>query len=584
MKNFEKLGIDESVLRIIEKQGISEPTEIQEKTIPLGLSGKDIVAMSATGSGKTLVFATILSHNIDKERGIQAVILTPTRELTEQVARTVRVFARSKRLEVVEIIGGVPIGPQIHKLKTANVVVGTPGRVLDHLTRRSMKLSQVKLFILDEADRMFDMGFIEDVEKIMEYCPYQKQTLLFSATINQAVLSLADKYMHEPISISAKNFVDPSKLQQVYYDIDKGIKFSLLVHLIKNEAKGLVMVFCNSRKTVDFVQQNLMLNDVEAHALHGGMVQNKRSRVIKDFHSNAVHVLVCTDVAARGLDIKGVEHIYNYNIPRDPTDYIHRIGRTARAGKEGKAINLLSKEEYNDFRKVVDLHKVKIQKLDAPRVKNVGVKKLEERDSQPFKRSGFNKKPNKSKSTGSKWKPKTNSKPSAKPTRSDSRERTHSRSTSTKPRSSRLNPARRASKANQEQRSSRTNSSKRSSRTESTKRSSRSDSTRRSSNRTRTESTKRGPRTESNRRGSRIDSNKRGSRSDSTRHGPRTESNQRSSRTNSTTRGSRTDSTKRSSRSESTARGSNQTGSSRSGSTTHFKSKSFRKKFSKSRR
>ena len=408
MGKFKELGIESPILRIIDQQGFSEPTEIQTKTIPLGLAGKDLVAMSATGSGKTLVFATVIMHNIDRDGGLQAVILTPTRELTEQVAQVLRIFAKSKHLEVVEIIGGVAIGPQINKLKTANIVVGTPGRVLDHLGKRTMKLNSVNQFILDEADRMFDMGFIKDVEKIMGYCPYNKQMMLFSATINKAVLRLAEKHMHNPMAVNAENFVNPSLLKQVYYEVDGGLKFSLLVHLIKTEKRGLVMVFCNSRRNVDIVNKNLRNNDIESHALHGGMVQSKRSRVIKDFHSNKVHILVCTDVAARGLDIKGVEHIYNYNIPRDPTDYIHRIGRTARAGEAGKAISLLSTDEHHFFRRVVNKNKVNIQQIDTPLVEKIRLKKGRGRDSSGRGEKPTNSrkvKPAKKKSTGFKLTP-----------------------------------------------------------------------------------------------------------------------------------------------------------------------------------
>ena len=371
MKNFEKLGIDPPVLKIIEKMGFSEPMEIQAKTIPLGLEGKDIVAMSATGSGKTLVFATILIHNIDKERGIQALILTPTRELTEQVAQTIQLFARSKHMEVAKVIGGMPINRQIQKLERANIVVGTPGRILDHIGRKTLDLSTVKILVLDEADRMFDMGFIRDVEKIMNYCPKQKQTMLFSATITGAVLDLAEKHMRNPVSISVDNFVDPSKLRQAYYETDRAHKFSLLLHLIRTEESGLAMVFCNSRRGVDFVQKNLAANGINAHALHGGMTQPKRNKVISGFHSNDIHVLVCTDVAARGLDIKGVRHIYNYNLPHDPIDYTHRIGRTARAGAEGMAISLLTEEEYPNFRRIMGRDNIKIERMELPQLEQV---------------------------------------------------------------------------------------------------------------------------------------------------------------------------------------------------------------------
>ncbi|MCD4740455.1 DEAD/DEAH box helicase [archaeon] len=406
MNNFKQLGIDEDLLAIIEKQGFTEPTEIQEKAIPPGLAGKDVIAMSATGSGKTLAFASAFVHKTNAGLGIQVLILTPTRELADQVAKAVRLFSSHKRLVVAEIIGGVGFKRQVKALKRAEVVVATPGRLLDHLSQGTIRLSSVKVLVIDEADRMLDMGFIRDVEKITARCPRDRQTLLFSATMNNEVRRLSKQHMRNPVNVAAKSFVDPSKLKQVFYVVPDPMKFSLLVHLIKQEhSGGLVMVFCNTRRNVDRVQRNLMLNGVESQAIHGGHTQSRRSRTISAFHSSTVQVMVCTDVAARGLDIKGVEHIYNYDIPRDPKDYIHRIGRTARAGEAGRAINIVGNADQNNFRYVLRAYKFDIAEEQMPNIPEISFQRIKGRIAPqgrgPGKRSYGQRKDGRSRSPGS---------------------------------------------------------------------------------------------------------------------------------------------------------------------------------------
>jgi len=297
-------------------------------------------------------------------------ILTPTRELAEQVKDALKRFYRS--LKIMAVYGGVSINPQIQYLPSANVVVATPGRLLDHLGRGTIDLSRIKLLVLDEADRMLDMGFINDVEDIMRACPKNRQTLFFSATISKEIEELADDYMKNPEFISVTKHVDPSKLKQVYYDVQKNIKLSLLVHLLKEEESKLVMVFCNTRRTTDFVTKNLRANDVNAVAIHGGLSQNKRTRTMELFNGNHAGILVCTDVAARGLHIDNVSHIYNYEIPKDANDYVHRIGRTARAGEEGKAINLLCDNDYDNYTRVIDMYPdFEIDCIDTPHTRRV---------------------------------------------------------------------------------------------------------------------------------------------------------------------------------------------------------------------
>ena len=371
---FRKLGIIEPIANAIKEQNFEDPSEIQEKTIPIVLEGKDLIAGSATGSGKTLVFASCIIQNCEKGKGIQALILTPTRELTIQITKALLKFAKYKHLNIASVYGGVSINPQIDELRTADVVVGTPGRLKDHIQRTTIRLDKVKILVLDEADRMLDMGFQEDVESIISQCPSHRQTLLFSATISDDITHLSRKYMKSPIKVSAKTYVDPSKLKQVFYEVPDNIKFSLLVHLLKHESSGLVMVFCNSRKTVDFVANNLKYAGIEAQAIHGGFAQGKRERTMDKFHSAKAYVLVCTDVASRGLDIKDVSHVYNYDIPRDSKDYIHRIGRTARAGKDGKAINLLAQRDYENFSRVERDNSIEVTKEQVPKIERIPIR------------------------------------------------------------------------------------------------------------------------------------------------------------------------------------------------------------------
>ena len=367
MEVFRKLGLSQEVVQVLSEAGFKKPTDIQEKTIPLALAGKDIIGGSATGSGKTLVFASPIIENLRPSNHVQALILTPTRELAEQVAVSIQRFAKNKNLNILPIYGGVSIGDQMRKLSTADVVVGTPGRIIDHMERRTLRLDHIKYLVLDEVDRMFDMGFHRDVEKIINDCPTERQTMLFSATISSNVSHFAQRYTTDAIEIIAESYVEHSKLKQVYYDVEQNMKFSLLVHLLKSEKAGLVMVFCSTRRTVDFVQNNLFKSNVEAKAIHGGMSQNQRSRVLEKFEKGkGSDVLVCTDVAARGLDIKGISHVYNYDLPTVPDDYIHRIGRTARAGEMGKAVSLLSNRDYENFGNLIKNDSLKIVNTELP--------------------------------------------------------------------------------------------------------------------------------------------------------------------------------------------------------------------------
>lgn len=366
---FNTLGLNDYLLQAIEKQKFLQPTEIQEKTIPLGLEGKDVTGESATGSGKTLAFGTVLLQRLRPGNGLQGLVLTPTREIAEQV--TTVLAKLSRKHNVISVYGGVSFNNQVEQLKTADVVIATPGRMLDHIQQRTIDLSHIAILVLDEADRMLDMGFIQDVESIIKACPKERQILLFSATLAPDIKRLASKHMRAPIHVRVDNRVDPKKLNQSYYDVARQRKFSLLMHLLKQEDSRQVMVFCNTKRMADQVAYNLSKNRILAKVIHGGLTQARRLAVIRSFHKGETEVLVCTDVAARGLDIPFVSHVYNYDIPSNATDYVHRIGRTARAGRKGKVINLVCEYDHEGFGAVMDDRTLNITHKETPRIEIV---------------------------------------------------------------------------------------------------------------------------------------------------------------------------------------------------------------------
>lgn len=374
MTNFEELELNDDLYNAICELGFDTPTQIQQRSIPPILEGKDVVGESATGSGKTLAFACGIVENTIPKQGIQALVITPTRELAEQIKGSIRDLSKADPLGVIAVYGGTHMNKQIKALKKADVVVATPGRLLDHIRRDSIDLSKVGVLVIDEADRMFDMGFIDDVEKIIKECKGKHQTLLFSATINTRVNKLAERHMKDPVKVYAEKMVKPEKLEQVYYEVTKTMKLSLLVHLLSQETSELTMVFCNTRRTVDFVAKNLRAYKINAIPIHGGLSQKVRTRMMGYFNDAEVDVLVCTDVAARGLHIDNVSHIYNFELPIVPNDYVHRIGRTARAGEEGKVINLISSKDKPAFSKIRGkFPKFKIEQIERPKITQLEV-------------------------------------------------------------------------------------------------------------------------------------------------------------------------------------------------------------------
>jgi superfamily II DNA/RNA helicase len=375
---FENMNIQKSVLGSLNKMGFEEPTKIQNETIPIIKDGYDVIGQSETGSGKTGAFGIPLVEKVTKGGKLQAIILAPTRELAKQISEDLENFSRFKELRIEAIYGGVSIQPQIQGLKDAEIVVGTPGRILDHMRRGTIKTENVKTFVLDEADKMIDMGFIDDIELIERNIPNDRQTLLFSATMPESLMKIREKFTENARKVKTKNKVSEDVLKQYYCDIKQREKFSLLVHLIKKEEPKLSIVFCNSRRDTTSVASNLKYNKINASALHGGLSQSKREGVMKRFHEGKIRVLVATDVASRGLDIKNVTHVFNYNVPRNVEDYANRIGRTARAGKTGKAITLLTTDDHQAFRRVINMFSYDIEKMRID-----GLKSLPFRTNKP---------------------------------------------------------------------------------------------------------------------------------------------------------------------------------------------------------
>lgn len=364
VKTFKQLGLSTAFTAVLEKLKITEPTEIQEKSIPSVLKGKDIVASAATGSGKTLAFVSGVIENMEPSGKSRVLVLTPTRELAEQVASEFRKFA-TKKFRVFAMYGGIKLDEHLKKVKGADIIVATPGRLLDVIDRQALHLKDIEVLILDEFDRMLDMGFSREVELVVRKCPKTRQTMLFSATKTMEIEDLIELYTKDAKEINVKSHIDASKLEQVYYDTLQKEKFSLFYHLIKKDKSAKTMVFCSTKINTEFIAKSLDKLGLNTKIIHGGLEQKERTRTLMRFHKDG-GILVCTDVAARGLDIKGVTHIYNYDLPHKPEDYIHRIGRTARAGKEGKAITIISPRDHDMFEKILELPNIKLQEMDLP--------------------------------------------------------------------------------------------------------------------------------------------------------------------------------------------------------------------------
>ncbi|ASJ11033.1 RNA helicase [Thermococcus sp. P6] len=341
--SFESLGLSEATLVAVREKGFETPTDIQREVIPRLISGeKDIIGQSQTGTGKTAAFALPILEAVDPELlAVQAIVLTPTRELALQVADEIRSLRGRKRVYVYAVYGGQPIGPQIRALERGtHVVVGTPGRILDHIRRGTLDLGSVRFFILDEADRMLDMGFIDDIEAIFRETPRQKRVLMFSATMPAAIKRLARRYMtnHEVISVSSDSLV-PEMVDQEYVEVLPGRKFNVLRKVLDDNFYGIV--FCATKRETRELSERLRRAGYPAEALNGDMSQAARERTFRRFKNRKTRILVATDVAARGWDVRNITHVVNYSLPMTPEDYVHRIGRTGRMGRRGKAVTFV---------------------------------------------------------------------------------------------------------------------------------------------------------------------------------------------------------------------------------------------------
>ncbi len=380
VNSFEELSLSPQLKKAVVQAGFTSMTSIQQKAIPAILEGKDVVGQSGTGSGKTVAFGLPLLDKIKPGAGLQAMVLTPTRELCVQVGQVLAQFGRAKNVRVCQVYGGVSMGPQVSDLEVCDVVVGTPGRILDHVSHRTIRFERISLFVLDEADKMFEMGFSDDVEQIIGYLPDQRQMMLFSATMPSSVEHLLKKHLYHPVRIEGELSVDVKLLRQHYYDIEMRDKFSLLAHLLRNDTSGLALVFCATRDEVDIVAYNLAKLGIAARAIHGGLSQNQRLRALDALRDARIDVLVATDVAARGLDIKNVTHVYNYDVPKTSEDYTHRIGRTARAGAAGDAITLLTQRDYDNFRRVLSDSSIDVEQVPVPQFERVEFNRRIEQD------------------------------------------------------------------------------------------------------------------------------------------------------------------------------------------------------------
>src|SRR4030042_877923 len=366
MQSFKDLPLSMEVLKSIEELGFEDLFPIQAQAIMPLLEGKDVIGQAQTGTGKTAAFGVPMVERLNPEiQRVQGLVLVPTRELAVQVAEHISLFAKYAKLKVLPVYGGEPIGRQIRALQSGvQIVVGTPGRVIDLLERCILNLSSVKVVVLDEADRMLDMGFIEDIGYILARTPSNRQTSLFSATIDQTVMSVCNRYMKNPVKIFvSKDEIALTQMKQYYMVVNSRGKFEALCSILDENHIGRAIIFCKTRRGTSTVADNLRRKGYNAEPLHAGFTQSQRDFAINSFRNGKLKLLVATDVAARGLDIEGITHIINYDVPLDALVYFHRIGRTARMGREGTAITLVSYGELAGFDNIKTLTKTKIEEL-----------------------------------------------------------------------------------------------------------------------------------------------------------------------------------------------------------------------------
>ncbi|MHC5269159.1 degradosome RNA helicase CshA [Enterococcus sp. LJL98] len=366
---FKDLNLSPDLLAAVERAGFEEATPIQAETIPLALEGKDVIGQAQTGTGKTAAFGLPMLEKIDAgKRQVQGLVIAPTRELAIQTQEELHRLGRDKKIRVSAVYGGADIGRQIRQLKdNPHIVVGTPGRMLDHIKRNTLKLATVETLVLDEADEMLNMGFLEDIETIIAQVPEERQTLLFSATMPPAIKNIGVRFMKKPehVAIKAKEMT-ADLIEQFYIRSKDFEKFDIMTRLLDVQTPELTIVFGRTKRRVDELSRGLEARGYRAEGIHGDLTQQKRMSVLRAFKNGQLDILVATDVAARGLDISGVTHVYNYDIPQDPESYVHRIGRTGRAGKEGVSVTFVTPNEMSYLHVIENLTKKRMTPLRPP--------------------------------------------------------------------------------------------------------------------------------------------------------------------------------------------------------------------------
>lgn len=374
---FGELVLDKKIIMALTEMGFEEPSPIQKETIPMVIGGADVIGQAQTGTGKTAAFGIPLIQGLTDSKHIQALVMTPTRELAIQVAEELGKIGKFKKIKALPVYGGQPIDRQIRALRFGvQVVIGTPGRLQDHINRGTIKLNNIQMLVLDEADEMLDMGFIEDIENILKTTPDTRQTLLFSATMPRPIAKLAEKYMKQPrmVTVSKEEITVPL-IDQFYYETYD--KVEGLSRILDVESTGKIIIFCRTKKGVDELVIALATRGYLAEGLHGDLSQNQRDRVMKKFREGKSEVLIATDVAARGLDIDNISHVINYDIPQDPESYVHRIGRTGRAGNTGTAMTLITPREFRQLKLIEKIAKTRIVRKQMPTAANVLEKQKE---------------------------------------------------------------------------------------------------------------------------------------------------------------------------------------------------------------
>jgi len=382
MQSFYEYNLSDNLNKSLKTLGFKNPTEIQSKTIPIALKRHDILASAETGSGKTAAYLIPLIHHISTIGGISGLILTPTRELAQQVTDVSKSLVGYKsKIETALIVGGASMNNQLRQLKKRpKIIVGTPGRINDHLEKKTLNLKYFNFFVLDEADRMLDMGFEDQVEKIIRFLPSKRQTLLFSATLPKEIIKLSSKYLNNPKRADVKeNNVIKTQIKQKILNTKTELKYNQLVDEIALR-KGSILIFVRTKYSTEKLKKRLMKDTVKSSALHGDLRQNKRSRILKDFRDDKFRILIATDIASRGLDVPHIEHVINYDLPQVPEDFIHRIGRTARAGSVGEAVSFITPNDKRMWKSIENLMEELKNPEHVPENKKVNQKEFKKRN------------------------------------------------------------------------------------------------------------------------------------------------------------------------------------------------------------